>query len=481
MIFYYIIIAYFVFIAVPIVVSIIYDKRDPVKSVSWIIVVTLIPFIGSLLYLTFGQNFRKQKIFNKKFATDYHHTNNIVSRQLYEINSPLISGETESRLYRDITTLLLNNNRSPLFKNGEVEILSDGRHTFDSIIEELEKAHNFIHIEYYIIKDDKIGNEIAGVLERKAREGVEVRLIFDDVGSWGLSKKYIERLKAAGVCVYPFMPVFFPLFTSKINYRNHRKIIVIDGKVGFTGGVNIADKYIDGVKHIGAWRDIHLKLAGKSVSTLQRVFMADWNFVSGEKLHINSKYFPKFAEPIDGISLQIASSGPDSDWASIMQAFFAAITKANDYIYISSPYFLPNESILTALKVAALSGIDVKIIIPEKSDSKVVYWATRSYITELLRSGVKVYMYTSGFIHSKLIIIDGKFSSVGSANMDIRSFEDNFEVTAFIYDVDKSKELEEIFETDLSNSRRVWIRWWLNRTLLQRFYESVARLMTPLL
>lgn len=481
MVFYYIIATYFIFIAIPIVVSIIYDKRDPVKSVSWIIVVTLMPFIGSLLYLIFGQNFRKQKIFSKKLATDYHHTGNLVSRQLYEINSPLISGDTESRLYRDITTLLLNNNRSPIFRNNEINILSDGANTFASILESLEEAQHFIHIEYYIIKDDKIGNKIAEILERKSKSGVEVRFIYDDVGSWGLSKEFIGRLKNAGVHISPFMPVFFHHFTSKINYRNHRKIIVIDGKIGFTGGINIADKYIEGVKHIGPWRDIHLKIEGKSVSTLQRIFMADWDFVSGEKLHISSRFFPKFTEPAKGVSMQIASSGPDSDWASIMQAFFAAITKANDSIFISSPYFLPNESILTALKVAALSGIDVKIIIPEKSDSKVVYWATRSYITELLRSGVKVYMYTGGFIHSKLIIIDGKFSSVGSANMDIRSFEDNFEVTAFIYDENKSKELEDIFVTDLENSRRVWIRWWLNRSLFQRFYESVARLLTPLL
>ncbi|MEG1648898.1 MAG: cardiolipin synthase, partial [Rikenellaceae bacterium] len=470
MIFFYITIAYFVVIAVPIVVSIIYDKRDPVKSVSWIIVVTLIPFIGSMLYMTFGQNFRKQKIFDKKFATDFQHTNYIVSRQLYEINSPLLSGDTGSRLYRDITTLLLNNNRSPLFKNNDVEILSDGRSAFDSIIKAIEEAKYFIHLEYYIIRDDKIGNTIADLLKKKARDGVQVRLIYDDVGSWGLSRKFISQLKEAGVSIFSFMPVFFPLFTSKINYRNHRKIIVIDGKIGFTGGINIADKYIEGLKHIGAWRDIHLKLTGKSVSTLQRVFMADWNFVSGEKLDISSKYFPNYAESAKGVSLQIASSGPDSDWASIMQAFFAAITKANDYIYISSPYFMPNESILTALKVAALSGIDVKLIVPGKSDSKIVYWATRSYITELLRSGVKVYMYAGGFIHSKLMIIDGKFSSVGSANMDVRSFEDNFEVTAFIYDCQKSKELEEIFKTDIENSRRVWIRWWLNRSLLHRYY-----------
>lgn len=478
---YYLILIYFIAVAIPIIISIIYDKREPVKSLSWILVVVFLPFIGSFLYFSLGQDLRKRKIFHRKHIEDFQYTDYIIYRQMYEINSLIFDGGVDSIFHRDIGTLLLNNNRAPLFRDEKVEVLSDGRSCFDSIIEALQEARIFIHFEFYIIRDDKIGNEIADILCQKSREGVEVRIIYDGVGSWGLSKKYINKLRDAGVEIYPFMPVILPKFTNHINYRNHRKIIVVDGKVGFTGGMNVADKYIEGLSHIGIWRDLHLKIEGKSIATLQRIFMVDWSFVSGKKLNVSVKYFPPFKKIEGGIATQIASSGPDSEWATIMQAFFAAITKAKEYIHIATPYFTPNPQILTALKVAALCGIDVKLIIPGNSDSKLVLWATRSFITELINSKVKVYFYRGGFIHSKLLLVDGEFCSVGSANMDIRSFDDNFEVTAFIYDKAKSEELEQIFQEDLSNSRRVIKRWWLNRPLLHRFYESMARLLSPLL
>ena len=472
---------YYLAIVVPIVISIIYDKRDPVKSLSWILVVALIPFVGSLLYFIIGQSFRKQKIFNQKYKNSCPNNNKLISRQLYKINSPLLS-LVERPFYRDIATLLLNNNQAPYFENKSLNIYADGSELFDNVFKRIKEAKSHIHLESYIICDDNLGTKMADALIEKALEGVEVRVIFDDVGSWKLKKEYINRLKGAGVKIYPFMPVLFPLFTSKINYRNHRKIIVIDGTIGFTGGMNIADRYIDGPKYIaGKWRDTHIEIDGGSVSTLQSIFLSDWAFVSGENVHDDEIYFPRYEKCDSGVVLQIASSGPDSDWAAIMQVFFAAITKAQDHIYIVSPYFLPNESILTALKVAALSGIDVRIIIPNSSDTKIVYWATRSYITELVKSGVKIYLYRGGFIHSKVIVVDGIFGSVGSANMDIRSFEDNFEVTAFIYDIEKCRELEDIFAADLTLSRQVHLRWWLKRLLLHRFYESLARLLSPIL
>ncbi len=474
-------IIYYLAIVVPIVISIIYDKRDPVKSLSWILVVALIPFVGSVLYFVIGQSFRKRKMFKRKYKTDSPSNNKLVSRQLYKINSPLLN-IVELPMYRDIATLLLNNNQAPYFQNKSLDIYADGKKLFDKIFIRIKEAKSHIHLESYILCDDMIGTKIADALIEKALEGVEVRVIFDDVGSWQLKKAYIKRLEMAGVKIRPFMPVMFPLFTSKINYRNHRKIIIIDGVIGFTGGMNIADRYIDGPKYIaGIWRDTHVEIEGGSVSTLQQVFLSDWTFVSGEEIVNDDKYFPNYERCDDGVVVQIATSGPDSDWAAIMQVFFAAITKAQDHIYIVSPYFLPNESILTALKVAALSGIDVKIIIPNSSDTKIVYWATRSYITELIKSGVKIYLYVGGFIHSKMIVIDGVFGSVGSANMDIRSFEDNFEVTAFIYDAKKCRELEEVFKADIALSRRVHLRWWLKRLLLHRLYESLARLMSPIL
>ena len=308
---------------------------------------------------------------------------------------------------------------------------------------------------------------------------MEVRFIFDDVGSWSLPKRFIKDLVTAGVKIFPFMEVKFPIFTSKVNYRNHRKIVVIDGKVGFLGGMNIADRYIEGNKELGPWVDTQLRIEGESVQWLQVVFLMDWYFVSGELINDKLKYFPEHKVE-ETHAIQITASGPDSDWSSIMQAYFVAITKAKHHIYISTPYFVPNESILTALKTAALSGIDVRIILPGKSDSTVVYWSSLSYVLELLEAGIKVYLYQKGFNHSKIMMIDSSFASVGSANMDIRSFEDNFEVAAIVYDSEITTELERSFIKDIRRSHRITIEDWENRPLKQSFKESFARLFSPL-
>jgi cardiolipin synthase len=334
-------------------------------------------------------------------------------------------------------------------------------------------------MEFYIVSDDDIGNMIKELLIEKARRGVEVRLIYDDVGSWSLPKRFIKELTNAGVEVYPFMEVKFPMLTSKINYRNHRKIVVVDGKTAYMGGINIADRYLKGDNELGTWYDTVLQIEGEAVKMLQVIFMVDWFFVSKKVFSDREKYFPTHEVKIQH-SLQITASGPDSDWASIMQAFFAAITKAQKHIYISSPYFVPNESILTALKTAALSGIDIRIILPGKSDSTVVYWSSMSYITELLEAGISVYLFHRGFIHSKIIMIDSSFATVGSANMDIRSFEDNFEIMAMIYDEDLTRQLENQFEKDIKRSQKLILKQWSKRPLKQSVKESLARLFSPL-
>ena len=469
---------YVVFIVVTIAL-IIHDKRDPVKALSWIIVITLLPIVGFVLYIVFGRNHRKDKIFNRKELRDIEQLEALTRQQLYEIHNPALMLKSEIDENRDTITLLLNSSKSLLTVHNRLKILNDGVATFDEIIAALENARSFIHMEYYIIEDDELGRRIADILIEKARQGVEVRLIYDDVGSWGLKKKFINRLKDAGVDVRCFMRVVFPWLTSKVNYRNHRKIVVVDGEVGFTGGINIAQRYIDGAE-FGQWRDTHLKLEGDAVTMLQVAFMTDWFFVSKEQFDPTDKYLKKTTVE-DECLVQIATSGPDSDWASIMQAFFSAITHAQDHIYISSPYFTPNEAILTAIKVAALSGIDVRVMIPNRSDSKVVYWASRSYIGELLDANVKVYLYKKGFNHSKLIMIDGQFSSVGTANMDMRSFEDNFEVSAIIYDHAITKELEDTFMEDLAGCREVTREYWNTRPLLHNIYEAFSRLFSPLL
>ena len=473
------IVLYALFILI-VICWLIYDKRDPGKSWAWITAIVLIPIAGFILYMTFGRNHRKEKRYNRKEIADLElHIETLSARQLYELNSPLFQHRPEIKKYKDTITLLLNNNKSLLTARNRATVLHNGSETFPALLEALRSAKTFIHIEYYIFKKDRIGREVANVLMDKAREGVEVRFIYDDVGSWGLSPKFLHRMKKAGVKVHCFQRVVFPFLTSKVNYRNHRKIVVVDGEVGFTGGINIAKRYLIGTRH-GIWRDTHLKIEGEAVATLNAVFAMDWHFVCKEKLADMDKYYPPSGIDIE-TPIQIASSGPDSDWASIMQAFFAAITRAKDHIYISTPYFLPNQAIMTAVEVAAMSGVDVRILLPEKSDSKIVHWATKSYISELLEAKVKVYLYKKGFNHSKLIMIDSMFCSVGTANMDNRSFDVNFEVTAIMYDEKVTLELEEHFLDDLRGSELITRNDWEGRPRWDSFREGAARLFSPLM
>lgn len=469
---------YSVIIAVT-VITLIVDKRDPVKTLSWVVVMIMLPVAGILLYVMFGQNFRKRKIFRLKSRFNSDRIDSIIARQLYSVNSQLADNRREIAVNRDVVTLMLNAGRAPVTYNNDIRILNDGVETFETIFSDLERARHSIHVESYIIKDDNLGRAFADILCRKASEGVEVRLIYDSLGCFDMTKSYVARLRKAGVEVAEFMPVMFPHFTSKINYRNHRKIIVIDGAVSFTGGLNVADKYIHGTRKLGRWRDTHLRIYGKASHTLQAIFINDWHFVRGVQLD-EALYFAK-TEQKEGVAVQIAASGPDSDWASIMQGYFSAITKAEKHIYISTPYFLPNEALLTAVKVASLGGTDVRVMIPYRSDSKTVYWATRSYVSELMDAGVKIYLYHGGFNHSKLLMIDSCLSSVGSANMDVRSFEDNFEVSAMIYDAPKTIELEKRFLEDLEQAVLIRRADWDTRPLRHRFYEAFARLLSPLL
>lgn len=460
------------------VYTVLHERRDPVRAVTWIAVLVLVPVGGLVVFIFFGQNYRKQKIFNRKELNELSLIEAFSKSQIREIDD---MKDEDISYNRHIIKLLLNNSKSILTLDNDVEILNNGHETFDSIKQALHAATETIHLEYYIIEDDNIGNEIADILCEKAHQGVVVRVIYDDVGSWSLSREYISRLRKAGVQIHCFMPVVFPWFTSKINYRNHRKIIVIDSKIGFTGGLNIADRYIVGTKR-GKWRDTHLKIEGGAVAMLQIAFVSDWWFATKELLMKEAeKYMSKTEVKTGGIAMQIAVSGPDSDYATIMQAYFSAITNAKNHIYISTPYFLPNETILTALKVAALSGIDVRIMLPSRSDSKMVHWASRSYFAELMEAKIKVYLYNDGFNHGKIITIDSVFSSVGTANMDVRSFEDNFEVTAMIYDRKTTERIEQSLAEDLKHCTKLNLHRWHARKHQDNFKESVARLFSPLL
>ncbi len=432
-----------------------------------------------MFYIFFGQNHRKEKIFNRKVIKDLEQIERLSKTQLSDIKTDAFFTEPSIADNLNIITLLLNNSKALLTLHNQVEIFQTGKKTFQAIIDTIDKAEDSIHLVFYIIASDRIGNIIKEKLIKKARSGVEVRLIYDDVGSWRTSRKFINELKDAGVEVYPFMKVKFPFLTSKANYRNHRKIIVIDGKVAFMGGMNIADRYLEGDESLGMWYDTVLRIDGDTVKMLQIVFLTDWFFVSKKIVSGKDKYFPEHIIP-ETHPIQVTVSGPDSDWASIMQAFFTAITHAKKHIYISTPYFVPNESILTALKTASLSGVDVRIVLPGKSDSTVVYWSSMSYVSELLNAGIKVYLFQNGFNHSKILMIDTSFSSVGSANMDIRSFEDNFEIMAMIYDAEVTEKLENQFFRDIKRSKKINATHWNKRPLRQSFNESVARMFSPL-
>lgn len=462
-----------------IIAIIIQEKRDPVKSLAWIALIALVPGVGMIVYMLFGRNWRKRKMFSRKEILDEGYIDAMSRSQFRTLSDPELETTSEIENHRDTIRLMLGNSKSLLAIHNRVKVLQNGRETFASLLEALNAARSSIHLEYYIFENDRIGRRVADILMEKARTGVEVRLIYDGVGTLWTGGSIFRQMRHAGVKVECFMPVVFPWLTSRINYRNHRKIVVVDGKVAFTGGLNIAERYLKGTR-MGKWRDIHLRIEGEAVSLLQAVFITDWYFVRRTEYLKPERYFHDTGI-LDVCPIQIATSGPDSDWATIMQAFFSAIMKARKRIWIATPYFTPNAAMLTAMKVAALSGIDVRLLLPAKSDSKVVYWASRSYVQELLEAGIKVYFYQDGFNHSKLIIIDGDFCSVGSANMDIRSFEDNFEVSALIYDKTLAAELETSYKADLRKSRLVTQAHWEQRSAWNATLESLARLLSPLL
>ena len=462
-----------------IAILIILENRNPVKTISWILVLVLLPIAGIVIYLFFGQEYRKTKMYSRKGLKDLEKLRNLTLEQIG--NLPNNRFQISERLYskKRLMNLLLSNSNAILTNNNKVQVLKNADETFPEIFRSIEQAKHHIHLEFYIVEDDSIGNYLRELLILKAREGVEVRFIYDDVGSWELKRKFIRSMSDAGVKVDCFMRVRFPNLTSKVNYRNHRKILVVDGDTAFVGGLNFADRYQNGVPGIGKWRDTHLKVTGGAATVLQIIFMADWYFVSKEILK-GEKYFRPF-EVGTGKLIQIVASGPDSDWEGISQAYFAAIATATEFVYISTPYLMPPSDIMTALKTSALGGIDVRIIVPGLSDAITSKWGTNSYIEELLDAGVKMYFYKAGFIHSKVIVVDGIISSIGTANLDFRSLETNFEVNAMIYDEETAQILTDQFLEDQEKSSEVVLEEWINRPRLNKIKESFARILSPML
>ncbi len=474
----FLILVYTVFLFV-VLVKMIMENGSPSKSLAWMLFILFVPIMGLVFYFFLGKNYRKAKIFQMKRTKDYdiyekhieHHFEHFDQHHLLE--TPSI--RKKSRLVK----LLMKNSKALLSDGNQVKILSDGEETFNAIFEDLKKAKQYIHIQFYILEDGVLLDKMLEISAQKVKEGVIVRMIYDSVGSWSLSKDFIERAKKAGIQIFPFMPVHFGKYANKINYRNHRKIIVIDGIVGFTGGINVSDKYLQNGDPLDDWRDTHLRIEGNAASSLQMVFLSDWYFVSGEYLFQKEDFFP--IDIKGGVPIQIVTSGPDSNYSNIKQEYFSLITNAEQYIYIWTPYFVPGENIMFSLKTAALSGVDVRILLPDDSDSFLIKWSTRSYLEELLEAGVKIYYYKKGFMHSKVLIADDLVASVGTANVDERSFDHNFEVNAMIYDKEICQELRTQFYKDLVDSEPVLYHAFILRPSIERFKESTAKLMSPLL
>ena len=455
------------------IVAVLMDNKQPEKTMAWILVLCFMPIVGIIFYLFFGQNTRKEKVISERSM------DSLMKRSMLEF------AEQENlhipRRNRPLMKLFTNQNWALPFKDNEVSIFTDGYEFVSTLLYNIRQAQDHIHLDTYIIEDDPLGNLVADALIDKARQGVEVRLLYDDVGCWRVKDRFFKRMKAAGIQVYAFMPVRFPAFTGKVNYRNHRKLCVIDGKVGFIGGMNIALRYVKGTAR-QTWRDTHLCIRGGAVYAIQRAFLVDWYFVS-RTLVTDRRYYPPVDKTIDNNCLtQIVTSSPVSPWPDIMQGYVRVLLQAHRYVYMESPYFLPTEPVLFAMRTAALSGVDVRLIVPRHGDAKLVEWASRSYLMEVIEAGVKVYLYEPGFNHSKILVSDDNLSSCGSTNIDFRSFENNFEANAFFFNEGMALRLKKVFLTDQAQSTLVDdVSYFIKRPFLQRLLESLVRLLSPLL
>lgn len=457
-------------IAILVMVNVVLNNRDTVKTFAWVLLLIFLPFIGIILYFFFGRDTRKMRIINSRQLSQ-------LQKKQFEEKQECSSGLQNE--YSPLATFFRNTSSANLLSASDASVFSSTREFASALYKEIDAAKESIHVQFYIFEDDEFGHLLCEHLVAKAKEGIEVRVIYDSVGCFKISKTFFETMRCAGIYVESFLKVRFPLLTNKVNYRNHRKIVVIDGKVGFVGGCNVADRYLNGVGW-GAWRDTMLLLRGNAVHGLQASFLIDWYFASGT-LVSGDRYFPVL--PSDGENLvQVVQSNPVGEVRTILTGMVKAISTARNYLYLQTPYFMPDESFLLALKSAALSGVDVRLMIPEKADSWLAGYATRSYLMDIMKAGVKVYLYREGFLHSKTFVCDDYLSSVGSVNLDFRSFYYNFEVSAFVYGKSVARELKEQFLEDTKACRALTPSGFMaERSFKERCAESVARLFSPLL
>ncbi|GBU07899.1 cardiolipin synthase 1 [Bacteroidales bacterium] len=442
------------------------ENRNPLKTISWALLLVLFPVGGILIYYFFGQDTRKIRIISRKSYKK-------IKKQSFD---KLIAEDIKSISpnYLPLAKLLNNNNDASLLEGSSVKVFTNGKDKFEALLKDLEQAKKHIHLQYYIFMDDAIGHIVKQKLIQKAAQGIEVCVLYDDVANWKVRNKFYDEMRDAGINITSYLEVRFPIFTSKVNYRNHRKIVVIDGLIGYVGGMNIADRYLK-----PDWRDTHLRIVGKGVYGLQAAFLVDWH-ASHEDIEITQDHFPPCVSQTDNL-MQIATGGPIRVWRTLLQATIQIILNAKKYIYIQTPYFLPTEALLQSLQTAALAGVDVRLMMPESSDVQAVNTASQSYFEDVLLSGVKIYTLKSSFLHAKTLITDDYLSVVGSANMDFRSFEHNFEVNAYIYEKEFALQMKRIFLEDQKQCNIIGLRKWQQRPKLQKLKESFMRMFSPLL
>ena len=451
------------------------ERKDPTTTWAWLLILMLIPGIGFIIYLLLGQNLSRQKIFREKKIIDKTRAAGL--EEMQEIRG--IKKELQDE-YSDLILMNYNHCGSIYTTGNEVKIYISGEKKFQDLIKDIRAAKKFIHIEYYIFRFDDLGKAIINELKEKVDEGIEVRLLVDGMGSKSLKQKEIRYIKSLGIKFSIFFPGAFPRINTRINYRNHRKIVVIDGEIGYVGGFNVGNEYVNRGHQFKFWRDTHLKVKGQAVNELNKRFILDWDYASDENLDNIIKYFPKPKE-YGRVGMQIVSSGPDHMDEYIKIAYMKIINNARKYVYIQTPYLVPDEPILEALRISALSGVDVRIIVPDKPDHFFMEWVLSANIANLIDYGVKIYRYNNGFIHSKTIVSDDIVSSIGTANMDNRSFRLNFEVNAFIYDGVVAKEQSKIFLNDQKFSTFVTKEAYEKRSRVLRIKESLIKLVSPIL
>ncbi|MCI9302874.1 MAG: cardiolipin synthase [Clostridium sp.] len=451
------------------------ERKEPTTTWAWLIILIALPGIGFILYLLLGQNLSRQKIFREKKLADK------IKRYKLKSNGDLPIHDSEiNENYEDLILMNYNHSGAIYTTNNEVKIYTNGEDKFKDLFNDIREAKSFIHIEYYIFRYDELGKSLIKELREKVKDGVEVRFVIDGMGSKKITKKIIREIESYGIKISVFFPGVLPHINMRINYRNHRKIVVIDGKIGYVGGFNVGDEYVNKGKQFKFWRDTHIRIRGEAVSELNKRFILDWDYASGEKMGNMSMYFPNI-DVIGDVGIQIVSSGPDHMEEYIKNSYMKIINNAKNYVYIQTPYLVPDSPMMEAIKISALSGVDVRIIVPGAPDHFFMEWMLSANIGLLIEYGVKIYRYDNGFIHAKTIVADGEVCSIGTANLDIRSFKLNFEVNAFIYNEKVAKEQENIFLEDQLKSKLVIKEEYDKRSRNLKIKESLIRLLAPIL